>query len=218
MQAELRVVAGCVTALADLVRLPPGQGPHPSVLHGEWRRLVDESLTAARKQGVAKADVEALLFPIVALVDEIALRDDAWREQWLASGPLQLHYFQENVAGETFFAHLDEELAGARRTGVLYLHYACLMLGFRGKHSGDPAALDEVIRKLSFVVEGDAQYPRERPAPQRVVPRPKRGIRLAPVLVALFSVVFSLVFVARSRCAIDERIHDAMSATTQPPR
>jgi type VI secretion system protein ImpK len=207
-----------MTALLDFVRLVPAEGPHPSALHAEWRRVVDESLAVARKQGVARADVEALLFPIVALVDELALRDDAWREQWLASGPLQLHYFQENVAGETFFARIDAELAGPRRKGVLQLHYACLMLGFRGKHAGDPTAIDEAIGKLSFVVEGDVRVPRERPAPPPIAPRPKRGIRLAPVLVALFCVVFSLVFVARSRCAIDQRIDDAMSATHQAPR
>jgi type VI secretion system protein ImpK len=217
MRRDIRVVGRCVDALVDFVQLAPAHGPPPAELHAAWRRIIDDCIAAAKKQGTPRSDLDALLLPVVALVDEIALADDARREHWLSTGPLQLHYFQENLAGETFFARLEQELAGARREGVLHLHYLCLMLGFRGKHSGDPDALEAVTRSLAFLVKDGAAFPPEHPAPPAVA-RPTRGILLAPVLLALFSVVFTLVFVARSRCSVDERIRDALSATHEAGR
>ena len=56
------------------------------------------------------------------------------RDVWM-SNPLQLHYFNENLAGEGFFYRLERILADPRRVEALRVYYLCLLFGFQGKYA-----------------------------------------------------------------------------------
>ena len=76
-----------------------------------------------------------MAYAIVALCDEIAMgKPEPMRGYWM-SRPLQLHFFQENLAGDGFFNRLEEIRRDTRRLDVLRVYYQCLLLGFQGKYA-----------------------------------------------------------------------------------
>jgi type VI secretion system protein ImpK len=75
-------------------------------------------------------------YAAVALVDETVMTSD-WpgAEQWRRE-PLQKHYFDNFLAGEHFFARLDELRQGVD-DGLLEVYYYCLCAGFQGRFRDD---------------------------------------------------------------------------------
>jgi type VI secretion system protein ImpK len=54
--------------------------------------------------------------------------------EWM-SNPLQLKYFGEHLAGESFFAKLNKlRQGGEKNLDLLELYYTCLQLGFEGMY------------------------------------------------------------------------------------
>jgi type VI secretion system protein ImpK len=68
-------------------------------------------------------------------VDETVLNSGfSIRDAWMLQ-PLQLTLFGEQLAGENFFARLEDLRAqGAPRLQSLEVFYMCLLLGFQGKY------------------------------------------------------------------------------------
>lgn len=89
----------------------------------------------AGRQQVAAEDIHAAKYAYCALVDETLLGSDcAFRDEW-ARKPLQLALFGDQLAGENFFARLEQLRAqGAPRLASLEVYYFCLLLGFEGKY------------------------------------------------------------------------------------
>ena len=148
------VLDGCAATAAAL-RRPCARGLRaangPESIRDEVQRRLDGLCKVARDKGLTEATVEAILLPLVALADEIALSQrDALATVWSVR-PLQMHYFRENVAGEIFFSQLD---AARRETRthplVLRAFFLCLCLGFRGRYAlhGDPTELDQTRELL----------------------------------------------------------------------
>jgi type IV/VI secretion system ImpK/VasF family protein len=114
---------------------------------GAWMRCA----RSRAREGMTGAAVEAMLLPLVALADEIALgQRDTLASVW-ADRPLQMHYFRENVAGELFFSQME----AARREPstsplVLRAYFLGLCLGFRGRYAlhDDPTELDRTRELL----------------------------------------------------------------------
>lgn len=97
--------------------------------------------------GIAREDLEAVKYPLVAFIDETILNSE-WkgRERW-RERPLQLDLFGETVAGERFFERLDKiRKAGETKADLLEVYYLCLALGFEGKYKiSGPAKLREFL-------------------------------------------------------------------------
>lgn len=117
--------------------------------YGSFRAHVMSLLANARRQ----AEEERLdprgygQYAMVALVDETVMNSD-WpgAEQWRRE-PLQVHYYENLLAGEQFFQRLDELRSGAD-DDLLEVYFLCLCAGFQGRFRDEPAELQSRRRKL----------------------------------------------------------------------
>ena len=124
----------CFNALVHLRRADESALPTGEALHERLRGFVDAMLREASRAGVSSEDANDAAYAIVALADEIAMaRSEAVRQFW-ASNQLQLHYFQENVAGEAFFTRLAGLRRDPRKRELLEVYYLALLLGFQGRY------------------------------------------------------------------------------------
>ena len=88
-------------------------------------------LMNARQAQYEEIDVVDMAYAVVALADEIALhKGGSIRDFWMQR-PLQLHYFNENLAGEGFFHRLNAVLSDPSRNDILRVYYVCLLMGFQ---------------------------------------------------------------------------------------
>jgi len=86
-------------------------------------------------QGASAEDVHLAKFAFTALVDELALSPTLNLRQDWERRPLQLELFGEQLAGETFFVHLESlRTQGAAKLQVLEVFHMCLLLGFQGRY------------------------------------------------------------------------------------
>jgi type VI secretion system protein ImpK len=128
------VTGECFNALAQLRQLDDAALPAPEVLHRKLRSFVDAAMQRAAQAGFPREDVNDIAYAIVALADELALsKSDRIRQFW-DGRQLQLHYFQENVAGEGFFTRLETLRRDPRRHEVLRVYYLALLFGFEGRY------------------------------------------------------------------------------------
>ncbi len=73
-------------------------------------------------------------YALVALMDEIVLnKPEPYRQFWM-SNLLQLHYFNETIAGDSFFNRLAAVRKDPHRVEVLQVYYLCLLFGFQGRY------------------------------------------------------------------------------------
>ena len=115
----------------------------------------------AREQGLSQRDADDIVYALVALIDEVALgKSEPVRGHWM-SHPLQLRFFNEHLAGEGFFARLQELRRDPRRADVLRVYYQCLLLGFQGKYSvrGGDLELMRLVDSLRPEVERHVEAP-----------------------------------------------------------
>ena len=79
---------------------------------------------------------------------------------WM-SRSLQLHFFQENLAGEGFFQKLQDMRRDTRRGDVVRVYYQCLLLGFQGRYGirGGEIELLRLIDQLRPEVEKHIEIP-----------------------------------------------------------
>lgn len=99
------------------------------------RKFLETVERGSLKLGIAGEDVYAARYAYCAAVDEAILtQPSAMRDTWERK-PLQLVLFGDHLAGENFFARLEELRAqGAVRLQALEVYYFCLLLGFEGKY------------------------------------------------------------------------------------
>jgi type VI secretion system protein ImpK len=140
-------------SLASQVGLAKGLPPAEE-LQRRVSAMFDQMARRCREVGIPEEDFNEARYAIAAFIDEQVVKGD-WpgRTQWL-SRPLQFLYFNENTAGEGFFAHIAALEGQAHRAHVLEIYYLCLELGFQGKYavrSGEGLApiLDQVGAEVS---------------------------------------------------------------------
>ncbi|MFO0672254.1 MAG: type IVB secretion system protein IcmH/DotU [Polyangiaceae bacterium] len=123
-------VLALATQLASRRDLPP-----PDELQRRISALFETMTRRCRESGIPDSDIEEAKYAIVALIDEQIFRSP-WpgRQHWLAR-PLQLVFFNENTAGEGFFARLERLQMQPERRHVLEIYFLCLSLGFQGKYA-----------------------------------------------------------------------------------
>jgi type VI secretion system protein ImpK len=160
MDAINQITADCFNALTQL-REVEGAGVEPAIIHDRLCGYVEAARERAREQGLSQRDAEDIVYALVALIDEIALgKPEPLRGYWMSQA-LQLRFFHENLAGEGFFARLDELRRDPRRADVLRVYYQCLLLGFQGKYSvrGGDLELMRLVDSVRPEVERHLEAP-----------------------------------------------------------
>lgn len=148
--ASTELVRDCATALLSLRCITEGNAVDAESLRKRIVELVDAVAERGRKAGLTQRDVVDVQYAVVATADETAARRGGSVSQVWMQRPLQLQYFNENVAGDKFFARLETLLGDPRRVAVLRVYYLCLLLGFEGRHAhaGTRMELDATIAKV----------------------------------------------------------------------
>lgn len=111
----------------------------------------------ATQAGYDPRSVKLALYAYAAFLDESVLGSGEAALAGWARQSLQEEVFGDHMAGETFFAHLDDLLArqdADETADVLEVFLLCLLLGFRGRYAGtDRGALDAHVRAAREKVE-----------------------------------------------------------------
>lgn len=128
------ITKDCFNALIQIRQLDESMQPPPQVLHDRLRAFIDTMQERAAQMGLRHEDAQDIAYAIVALADEVALSKSGNVRQYWMTRPLQLHYFNENVAGDNFFVRLQAIRQDPRRVDVLRVYYLCLLFGFQGRY------------------------------------------------------------------------------------
>lgn len=202
-----QVTKDCFNALIQIRALDPSAQPPPEVLHQRLRSFVDAMSARGREAGFSQEDVRDMAYAIVALADEIVLSSSGPARQFWMSRPLQLHYFNENTAGDGFFDRVEALRQDPSRADVLRVYYLCLMLGFYGRYRlrGGEAELLSITEAVAQDLARARQFGGETLSPHGERPAEARGAsrRELPLLwLAGGAVVLSLALYVGLRVAI----------------
>jgi type VI secretion system protein ImpK len=141
----------CFGAIIQLRRMGTGTLPDAQLLYNRLCWFIDTMAQRARAANVSSEDLGDLVYAVVALADEVALSFPQTHSVWMST-PLQLRYFNENLAGENFFHRLNHLKQNPARYGVLRIYYLCLVLGFQGRYRmrGAEMELQQIIDTLQL--------------------------------------------------------------------
>lgn len=199
------VTRNCFDAVVQVRRADPAMLPPPEHLHHRMKGFVEELLRKAADVGFSHQDAQDMAYAVVALIDEVVLgKSEAIRQHW-QSNLLQMSFFNENIAGENFFARLQQLRNEPHRHEVLRVYYLCLVLGFQGRYrvrGGDLELMtmtDAIQKELgrARVYDAEVLSPQgDRPeqplmSSQRVGPL----LMLSGGAVALALLIYGLLFI-----------------------
>lgn len=215
----------CFNAVAQTREAEDGSLPRPEELHARLKQYVDDLLHRATAAGIGREEANDVAYAVVALADEVVLSrgSDELRAFWIGQ-PLQMHYFQENVAGEQFFVRLEAIRKDARRAEVLRAYYLALLFGFQGRYRVRGGELE-----LMGLIDGIARDLRRgrkldvevlSPSGDRPVEALSRAGRAGPLLwIAGGAVVLSLVLYLGLRVSLaagTSAVESRIAATATP--
>ena len=170
----------------------------------EVQRYLGEFDRAARRGGASAEAIHAAKYAFCATVDEFILAqpEAPIHAEW-ERRPLQLSLFGDQLAGETFFALLEEQRAlGAPRLQAMEVFHMCLLLGFQGQYLlAGPEKLAYLTARLGDEIahlKGHrAAFAPHWPLPDQIAHTLKRE---APqwVVAAVFALIGLLAFVGFS--------------------
>lgn len=200
------VTAECFNALIQIRNLADDGHLAPEMFHQRLISFIDGVFIKGRQVGMQEHDVQDMAYALVALADELALRRPGGiRDVWM-SNPLQLHYFNENVAGEGFFYRLEHLIRDPSRIDVLRVYYQCLLFGFLGKYAirGGELELAAVTRRAQDALSG---LLRPEPLSKRHL-RPKERINrqrtgYMTIWIGLFALLFALALLIVLRVTLN---------------
>lgn len=141
------------------VRLRAG---HPVATDADdFRRRIRPLLAAAdqeaRGAGYDPDHVRMAVYAFVAFLDESVLNATHPMFADWSRLPLQEELFGEHMAGEVFFRNLQALMAlpdTPALADLLELHRLCLTLGFQGRYSTNPEAIEAMVERLQARIEG----------------------------------------------------------------
>ncbi len=225
MDRITEVTKDCFNAIAQTREAEAGSLPAPEELYARLRQYVDELLRRAAAAGLGREEANDVAYALVALADEVVLSkpSEELRAFWI-SQPLQMHYFQENVAGEQFFVRLEAIRKDARRAEILRAYYLVLLFGFQGRYRVRGGELelmglvDALSRDLSRARKHDVEV--LSPSGERPAESIGRVGRAGPLLwIACGAVVLSLVLYLGLRVSLASgtaAVEDKIAATANP--
>ncbi len=202
--------------LASAGNLPP-----PSELRQRITDVLDRMVASARGVQVTEADIAEARYALVAFIDEQLLKS-TWpgRAEWM-NQPLQLIFYREFAAGETFFTRMRALLNQGGRESALQIYYLCLALGFRGAFatSGDAAGL------ASFTEAAKQQIARHLPAASRISPhaqprdraRAEKSAKGAILGVLGACAVVVLATIVTLQVSLHSKVNEALQAMPARP-
>ncbi len=202
------VTKDCFNALVQIRTLADEGLLAPEMFHARMIAFIDDMFSRGQRAGFDSQDIQDMAYAMVALADEVALRKPGGiRDVWM-SKPLQLHYFNENLAGEGFFHRLEYVIANPRRADVARVFYMCLLFGFQGKYAvrGGELELAAVQRRVKDVLGISA-----KPEPlSRKHLRPRERVSRArqtyiSVWIGLLLLLFALALIIVLRRALDSQ-------------
>ncbi|MFO0692538.1 MAG: DotU family type IV/VI secretion system protein [Polyangiales bacterium] len=144
------VTKDCFNAVQQLRLLEGSYEVAPAHVHARIKSFVDAMIQSAQRAGYPQEDVMAITYAVCALVDEVVLtRPGPLRDHWVLQ-PLQLIYFQDNLAGENFFHHLESFRHDPRRVDAVRVYYLALLFGFQGRYRvrGAEVALADYVESV----------------------------------------------------------------------
>ncbi len=100
--------------------------------------------------------VEQVRFALTAFIDEAVINTgSSCRDFWI-NQPLQVRFFNDHLAGESFFARLMEMVRDPKRNlEALEVYYQCLALGFQGRYRlHSPEKLPVILNNLLKAIIG----------------------------------------------------------------
>jgi len=191
---------------SDAAAVPP-----PETLHHRLRGVVDEMLRRAAVLGFSHQDAQDMAYAMVALIDEVVLgRPEEYRQFW-SSNPLQLHYFNENIAGDGFFARLNTVRKDPHRAEVLQVYYLCMLFGFQGRYRirGGELELMTLIDSVQKDLERAKPFDYDVLSPHGE--RPTESIltgkrRLSPMVISLGAMMLALFVYGGLMLALDGNV------------
>jgi type VI secretion system protein ImpK len=221
MERINEVTKDCFNALIQFRSLDAASAVAPQLPYQRLSQFIDQMLMNARQAGYEEFDVVDMAYAVVALADEIALhKGGSIRDFWMQR-PLQLHYFNENLAGEGFYHRLNAVMSDPNRVDVLRVFYTCLLFGFQGQFAirGGELELDSIIRRVKEALRNAL-----KDQPLSVQPlRPKedtgRADGFPAIWVALFFLLFSLGLLIVLRVGLNkqtENVVERMGPIAQP--
>ncbi len=194
MERINEVTKDCFNALIQFRSFDASSGASPQLPYQRLCGFIDEMLQKARAAGYREVDVVDMTYAIVALADELALhKAAAFREAWMQK-PLQLHYFNENLAGEGFFHRINAVMSDPSRLETLRVFYLCLLLGFQGQYAirGGELELDAIIRRVKDALRNDLKDEKLSARAGRPREDTGRGDKWPIIWIALFFLLFAL--------------------------
>ncbi len=223
MDRITEITKDCFNAIAQTRAADDASLPPPEELHARLRQFVDELIRRATAAGFGREEANDLAYAVVALADEVVLSkaSEELRGFWFGQ-PLQLHYFQENVAGEQFFVRLDALRKDPRRAEILRAYHLALLFGFQGRYRvrGGELELMGIIDSLARDLgrrKGDEVL---SPAGDRSADSLGRGRRAGTILgIAGAAVLASLLLYAGLRISLSSAagaVESRIAATATP--
>lgn len=208
MGLSIEVTRDCFDAILALRAADDATLPDPAQLHASLCGVVDALLQKATAAGFGRDDVQDMSYAVVALMDEVVLSkgSEELRQYW-SGQPLQIHFFQENVAGEAFFTRLEAVRRDPQRQEVLRVYHLALLFGFQGRYrvrGGEFELLsltDALGRDLARARAGDADELSPRGA--RPAEGAGRSVRGGPLLwIGLGALALSVVLYVGLRISL----------------
>lgn len=144
-----------IPLLASLREFQQAPRDDAAALGARIDALIQRARHAAAERGLAAADFDAALFPVVAWADEALLALDwAGARDW-PRRLLQKRYFNLSTAGIEFFKRLEQLEREASELKEVY--FVCLCLGFQGRYSydRDPKTLTDIRQQLLSALGAD---------------------------------------------------------------
>lgn len=152
------IVQACFDAV---LKLSQPQAPTGfAALYGQLRALLDQLLQQPASCALGASEARDIAYAIVALADEKALQASPELAEFWLPRRLQLHYFDDNMAGEGFFARLDAMRQRPGNHVTLQAYYLALALGFEGRygHTGGGAEIVALMASLRQTLVAQATF------------------------------------------------------------
>ncbi|MDY7225752.1 DotU family type IV/VI secretion system protein [Hyalangium rubrum] len=189
----------CFDAVIQLRQAEASSIPPPEVLNHRLRGVIDEVLRRAAVLGFSHQDAQDIGYALVSLLDELVLsKPEHYRQFWM-SNLLQLHYFNETAAGDSFFNRLSTVRKDPHRAEVLRVYYLCMLFGFQGRYRirGGELELMTLVDAVQKDLERAQPFDFDMLAPHGERPSENLALakrRLSLTSAALAAVVLALLF------------------------
>lgn len=141
MEEQGRLALAFQELLTVTVRLRSGRHVPTDVenFRTQIRELLVQADEEARGSGYPAEFVKLAVYVTIAFLDEAVLNTSGPLASAWAGRPMQEEIFEDHVAGERFFQHLEDLLARQDSpfvADILEVLLLCLHLGFQGRYAG----------------------------------------------------------------------------------